>query len=137
MIIYDLKCGKNHKFEGWFNDRVAFEAQRSEKLISCPVCGSSDVEIVPSTISILGKDMRTEQEKSKEISPMKAIQLFQEYLTKNFDDVGEKFAEVAMKIHKGEEEKRNIKGTTTKEDEETLKDAGVQFYKVSVPKLDS
>ena len=138
MIIYDLKCDKSHKFEGWFNDRAAFEDQKAGKLISCPICGSSDVDIVPSSISILGKDvMRTETEKTKEISPMKAIQLFQEYLSKNFDDVGEKFAEVAMKIHKGEEEKRNIKGTTTKEDEETLKDAGVQFYKVSVPKLDS
>jgi hypothetical protein len=138
VIIYDLKCDKSHKFEGWFNDRAAFEDQKTGKLISCPICGSSDVDIVPSSISILGKDvMRTEMEKAKEIPPMKAIHLFQEYLSKNFDDVGEKFAEVAMKIHKGEEEKRNIKGTTTKEDEETLKDAGVQFYKVSVPKLDS
>lgn len=137
MIIYDLKCDKHHQFEGWFNDRAAFEVQKTKKLISCPVCGSSRVEMVPSTISIVGKDVRVEQEQSKEISPIKAMQLFQEFLNRNFDDVGDKFAEVAMKIHKGDEEKRNIKGTTTKEDEETLKEAGVQFYKVSVPKLDS
>jgi hypothetical protein len=135
VIIYDLKCEKNHKFEGWFNDRSAYETQKAGHLITCPICGSSKVEMVPSTISILGKE--TETGKSKEISPLKAVQLFQDFLNKNFDDVGEKFAEVAMKIQSGEEEKRNIKGTTTKEEEEQLKEAGVQFYKVSVPKLDS
>jgi len=138
VIIYDLKCDKNHKFEGWFNDRAAYEAQKSSKLITCPVCGSSGVEMVPSTISILGKDVKhVDSEKSRDVGPLKAIQLFQEYLSKNFDDVGEKFAEVALKIHKGEEERRNIKGTTTKEEEETLREAGVDFVKVSVPKLDS
>ena len=30
MIIYDLKCKKNHKFEGWFKDRTAFEEQKNE-----------------------------------------------------------------------------------------------------------
>ncbi len=138
MIIYDLKCDKNHKFEGWFNDRAAFESQKSKKLITCPICGSSGVEMVPSTIAILGKDFReSEQGKSKEVSPLKAIQLFQEYLSKNFDEVGDKFAEVALKIHSGEEGRRNIKGTTTKEDEDALREAGVQFFKISVPKLDS
>jgi hypothetical protein len=138
VIIYDLKCDKNHKFEGWFNDRAAYEAQKSGKLITCPVCGSAGVDMVPSTISIMGRDVKdTGHGKPKEISPLKAVQLFQEYINKNFDDVGEKFAEVAMKIHKGEEERRNIKGTTTKEDEDTLKEAGVEFFKISVPKLDS
>jgi len=138
VIIYDLKCEKNHKFEGWFNDRAAYEAQKARKLITCPICGSSGVEMVPSTISIMGKDMKdVGQGKSKEISPLKAVQLFQEFINRNFDDVGDRFAEVAMKIHKGEEERRNIKGTTTKEDEESLKEAGVEFFKISVPKLDS
>jgi hypothetical protein len=135
VIIYDLKCEKRHKFEGWFNDRSAYEAQKAGDLLTCPICGSSKVEMVPSTISILGKE--TDAGKSKEITPLKAVQIFQEFLNKNFDDVGEKFAEVALKIQNGEEERRNIKGTTTNEEEEQLKEAGVQFYKVTVPKLDS
>jgi hypothetical protein len=138
VIIYDLKCDKNHKFEGWFNDRAAYEGQKARKLITCPICGSSGVEMVPSTISIMGRETKDAgQGKSKEISPLKAVQLFQEFINRNFDDVGDKFAEVALKIHKGEEERRNIKGTTTKEDEDTLKEAGVEFFKISVPKLDS
>ncbi|MDD2672363.1 MAG: DUF1178 family protein, partial [Syntrophales bacterium] len=66
MIIYDLRCVKNHGFEGWFKDRSAFEEQKSEKLIACPVCGSSDVAMVPSSISILGKEIRNAEKQGKE-----------------------------------------------------------------------
>ena len=138
MIIYDLKCEKDHKFEGWFKDRQAFENQRSQKLINCPVCGSFDVEMVPSTITIMGKDVRTSgRETVEELSMAKAIKIFHEYLNKNFDDVGDKFYEVALKIHHREEKGRNIKGTTTESEEETLRDEGIQFFKIPVTKLDS
>jgi hypothetical protein len=138
MIIYDLKCEKGHKFEGWFKDRSAFENQKSQKLITCPVCGNADVEMVPSTISIMAKDVRTSKRGSaEEFSLPRALGLFREYLNKNFDDVGPKFAEVALKIHQGEEEKRNIKGTTTENEEVTLREEGVQFFKIPVPKFDS
>ncbi|MEA1935813.1 MAG: DUF1178 family protein [Thermodesulfobacteriota bacterium] len=138
MIIYDLKCDKDHTFEGWFNDRAAFEDQKTRKLITCPICGSSEVEMVPSSVTIMGKDLAESRGKSsKDISPIKALQLFHEYLDKNFSDVGNKFAEIALKIHRGEEDKKNIKGTTTKSEEETLKEEGVQFIKVPIPKFDS
>ncbi len=138
MIIYDLKCEKNHKFEGWFNDRTAFEDQKIQKLITCPICGSSEVEMLLSSVSIMGKDIEESKEKSlKDLSPIKALQLFHEYLDKNFDDVGDKFANIAVKMHRGEEDRRNIKGTTTKTEEETLKEEGVKFIKVPIPKFDS
>lgn len=138
VIIYDLKCENNHKFEGWFKDRAAFERQKGEKLIACPVCGSDDVEMMLSSIAIMGKDTKVpKKEKSKEISPMKALQNFHEYINKAFEDVGANFAEVAMKMHYGEEDKKNIKGTTTKSEEENLKEEGIQFLKIPLPKFDS
>ena len=137
MIIYDLRCAKSHNFEGWFKDRSAFEEQKTGKLITCPVCGSSDVAMVPSSISILGKEIRNPEKQGKEFQPPKALQLFHEFLDKNFEEVGTKFTEIALKIKSGEEEKRNIKGTTTKEEEEILKEAGVEFVKIPVPKFDS
>ena len=137
MIIYDLRCERNHNFEGWFKSRAAFEEQKIKKLIVCPVCGASDVNMVPSSISIMAKDVKEPVRRAKEISPLKALQYFHEFLDKNFEEVGSKFAEIALKIHSGEEDKRNIKGTTTKEEEEVLKEAGVQFIKVPVPKFDS
>jgi hypothetical protein len=138
MIIYDLRCEKGHKFEGWFNDRSAFEKQQSEKQIICPACGSSAVGMVPSTISIMARDIRASDKKDfEELSLPKALKLFHEFLDKNFDDVGKKFTEVALRIHHGEEESRNIKGVTTESEEETLKEEGIQFLKIPVPKFDS
>lgn len=138
MIIYDLKCEKDHKFEGWFKDRLAYEEQKAQKLIACPICGSVQIEMVISSISIMGKDARSSKRDSvKELSPMKAIKIFHEYIEKNFENVSDKFADIALKIHHGEEERRNIRGTTTEREEEILREEGVEFFKIPIPKFDS
>jgi len=138
VIIYDLKCEKGHAFEGWFQDQLAWNLQKSQKLVSCPVCSSSNIEIVPSSVTIMGKDSRAASKlQEKEVSPIKALQALHQYIDKNFEDVGDKFAEVALKIHCGEEEKRNIKGTTTPQEENSLKEEGVQFIKIPMLKMDS
>jgi hypothetical protein len=59
------------------------------------------------------------------------------FIENNFEDVGNKFADVALKIHCGEEEKRNIKGTTTLQEEDSLREEGVRFIKIPMPKMDS
>jgi len=138
VIIYDLKCENGHTFEGWFKDRETWVSQNSRKLIACPICNGTQVEIVPSSITIMGKNSRPENKlPNKEISPAAAIRMLHQYIDKNFEDVGDKFAEVALKIHYGEEEKRNIKGTSTAEEEENLKEEGVKFIKIPAIKLDS
>ena len=138
MIIFDLKCDNGHKFDGWFKDRQAFIEQNSQKLVACPICNSCGVEIIPSSVTIMGKDSRSAGKvEGKEISPVKALQMLRQYVDKNFEDVGNKFAEVALKIHFGEEEKRNIKGTTTPQEDDNLREEGVQFIKISLPKMDS
>lgn len=138
MIIYDLKCEKGHSFEGWFKDRENWIFQSSQKLVCCPVCNSSTIEIVPSSISIMGKDTKKDNAlQNKEISPLTALKMLQQYVDKNFEDVGDKFAEIALKIHYGDEEHRNIKGTSTPEEEKNLKEEGVEFLKIPIIKMDS
>ena len=138
MIIYDLKCEKGHTFEGWFKDQQTWALQNSQKLVSCPVCNSSNIEMIPSSITIMGKDLRAADKlKEKEISPVGVLKMLHKYIDKNFEDVGDKFAEIALKIHYGDEEKRNIKGTSTPQEEENLKEEGVQFIKVPLLKMDS
>jgi hypothetical protein len=138
VIIYDLKCEKGHRFEGWFKDQQNWILQNSQKLVSCPVCNSSNIEMIPSSITILGKDSRVAGKlKEKEFSPAGALKMLHQYIDKNFEDVGDKFAEIALKIHYGNEEKRNIKGTSTPQEEENLKEEGVQFIKVPFLKMDS
>ena len=139
MIIYDLKCEKKHKFEGWFKDLAAFEQQKAEKLITCPLCGSSDVSMVPSSIAVMGKSKELKERKANaaEVSPQKMLEMIHDFVTKNFDNVGERFAEVALKIHRGEETKHNIRGVTTDKEEEMLREEGVDFVKIPVPRFDS
>ena len=137
MIIYDLKCENAHKFEGWFQDRKAFEEQKDQKLISCPICGSSNAQIAPSSLTVVSRDNKAEKAKSEEISPLQALHMLSEFIDKNFEDVGASFAEVATRIHNGEETERNIKGTTTRDEEESLREEGIHFIKIPVPKFDS
>jgi hypothetical protein len=48
--------------------------------------------------------------------------------------VGVDFAKEALKIHFGESKKRNIRGTTTAEEETLLKTEGVPFLKIPIVK---
>lgn len=138
MIIYDLKCKRSHQFEGWFKDRAAFEEQKDHNLITCPVCGEAGAEIVPTTLAILGRDAKESQRKQTgALTTSKALQRLQEFIDKNFDDVGETFSEVAVRIHDGDEDARNIKGTTTPQEEQMLREKGVPFFKIPVMKFDS
>ena len=138
MIIYDLKCEKGHSFEGWFKDRETLVLQNSLKLVSCPVCNSTSIEIVPSSITIMGKDMQTENKSQKKEMPQTVtLKMLHQYIDKNFEDVGDKFAEIALKIHYGDEGKRNIKGTSTPQEEENLREEGVKFFKIPMLKMDS
>ncbi|MEE9195567.1 MAG: DUF1178 family protein, partial [Alphaproteobacteria bacterium] len=47
MILFDLRCAKDHEYEAWFRDSASFEAQSAAGEITCPVCGGSDVEKAP------------------------------------------------------------------------------------------
>ena len=134
MIAYDLQCTKGHTFEGWFEDRKAYLDQKKKGLITCPVCNDNAVDIVPSTFAIksgppsIVKDLAAEKASLEKIGK-EAI----EFVEKNFDDVGADFAKEALKIHYGATEPRNIRGVSTKEEEKTLKDEGVQFIKIPMP----
>lgn len=132
MIIYDLACDRNHAFEGWFQDRASFERQRDQQQIECPVCGSLAVEMVPSTIMIRGKQDQPALREESSPSPTAVLKVLHDFIDRNFDNVGKHFAATAIKIHRGEEPKRNIRGSTTEREE------GIEFMKIPVPpKLDS
>ena len=134
MIAYDLQCTKGHAFEGWFEDRKAYLDQKKKGLITCPICNVTSVDIVPSTFAIksgapsISKDLAAEKA-SLEKTEQEAI----EFVKNNFDDVGADFAKEALKIHYGAAEPRNIRGVSTKEEEKTLEDEGIQFIKIPMP----
>ena len=130
MIAFDLICSNGHLFECWFKDRASFEEQQSSGIINCPVC--NDTQVVRAFSPFMIK--KNGERKKEEENTYKALQLVQEYLDKHFEEVGADFAKEALKIHYGEAEGRNIKGTATTEEEVILKEEGVQFLKVPIVK---
>ena len=45
MIVFDLHCkNTSHVFEIWFGSSSDYEDQKARGLISCPYCGSVEVD---------------------------------------------------------------------------------------------
>lgn len=135
MIAYDLQCRNGHRFEGWFEDAKAFDRQRKLGQVTCPVCDDSEVARIPSTFAIKGikgGGSRPPQLRSAGEAALMA-QAVMNYVESNFDNVGAEFAKEALKIHYGVTESRNIRGTSTAQEEETLRQEGVEFFKVPLP----
>ena len=132
MIAYDLQCVNGHAFEGWFEDRQAYQDQKKKKLIACPACDTTQVSRIPSTFAI--KSSPIPQKVSLEEENLKKVgKEIVDFVDKNFDDVGCDFAKEALKIHYGVEEPRNIRGVSTKEEEKMLKEEGIDFLKIPMP----
>ena len=130
MIAFDLVCSNGHRFECWFRDGASFEEQKVAGMINCPVCHDDDVEKVFSSVTI----RKHRDGKKAEMTAGDVFRLVQEYVDKNFEDVGLDFTKEALKIHYGDAEKRNIKGVTTPPQEKLLKEEGVQFFKIPIVK---
>lgn len=134
MIAYDLQCSRGHLFEGWFDDLKAFEEQQEKGLITCPVCSDAAVRRMPSTFAIRSAD--AVPPKGGDAGHLTREQVrgqIVDFVRKNFDDVGTDFAKEALKIHYGVEEPRNIRGTSTQQEEETLRKEGIEFFKIPMP----
>jgi len=132
MIAFDLQCKNNHTFEGWFEDSQAYEEQQKKGLITCPVCNDTNVFKVLSTFAIKSTSPLPKID-GNEVALAKITEEITDYVEKNFDDVGTDFSKEALKIHYGASEPRNIRGISTKLEEKTLKDEGVQFFKLPIP----
>ena len=131
MIAFDLQCANGHTFEGWFEDADAYEDQRKQGLINCPVCNDVSIARIPSTFAIKNTaSPSTANLSDHQVALMALNQKISEYVEKNFDDVGTNFASEALKIHYGVAEPRNIRGVSSESEEKTLREEGVEFFKV-------
>ena len=129
MIAFDLECSNGHTFEGWFKDGEAFEEQCAEGLISCPTCNDTNVRRILSPVAIRSSS-RSPVQANTGIDYERLAREVVNYINRNFDNVGPDFAKEALKIHYGVTEKRNIRGVATDEEEKTLQEEGVEFFKL-------
>lgn len=136
MIAFDLECSKGHMFEGWFNNTPSFEEQNTKKLISCPYCNDTRIRKVISPVAMKTSSKPDENKDAGATDYRRLAREVVDYFNKNFDDVGPNFTKEALKIHYGVTEKRNIKGSATDVEEKMLKEEGIEFFKVPIPKID-
>ncbi|GAA0536420.1 hypothetical protein FHS83_003324 [Rhizomicrobium palustre] len=54
MIVYTLKCDKDHHFEEWFTSSSRFDEMAEKGEIACPECHSHHVEKAPMAPSLSG-----------------------------------------------------------------------------------
>jgi len=132
MIIFDLQCVNDHRFEGWFKNSSEFESQLTSTMIHCPVCGTEQVAKVPSASHLnLGKAASqqaiTLSDKPAPVTPDMNLLLrnLHDHIKQNFEDVGNEFATEAKRMHYGEIEERNIRGNATKNEVEELHEEGI------------
>jgi hypothetical protein len=139
MIVYDLKCQKKHVFEAWFRDSSAYETQAASGKVVCPECGSKKVSKAPMAPNVARVQSPSNSEQRQQAAQaLKMLREVREQVEKNCDNVGDKFAEEARKIHYGETKARAIYGNASKEEAEELHDEGVEFGVIPwVPRTDA
>ena len=124
MILYRLNCKHGHEFESWFPGSDAFVTQKERGLVTCAVCGSTDVERALMSPSVASKKA-TAPSLSPQTEKETAIAEMRRKIEANSDYVGRDFANEARRIHLGEADARGIWGEASRDEAKALKDEGI------------
>lgn len=132
MIRYALRCSEAHEFEAWFASSAAYDAQARRGQIVCPQCGSKNVTkgvMAPNIVPASGGGKGRPQDGA--MTPDEALALrrkLREHVEKSAENVGDRFAAEARKIHYEEAEPRGIYGSATAGEAKELHEEGVAFH---------
>ena len=137
MKVLNLQCSHTHSFEGWFASEDDFQSQLARGLVECPLCGDNQVTKMLSAPRLnLGavepaarQDVVSMPDASLQAAWMKMVR----HVMANTDDVGERFAEEARRIHYGETEERSIRGQASREETEALIEEGIGVLPLPIP----
>ena len=141
MKVLDLECCQSHVFEGWFDSEEDFLSQRGRSLIECPICGTASVSKKLSAPRLSLAKIASESSQPQEtVALAGAEQTLQaawmslaRRVLASTDDVGERFAEEARKIHYGESKERGIRGKASREETESLLEEGIAVMQLPLP----
>ncbi len=157
MKVLDLHCPHGHLFEGWFASEDDFQRQ----LVLCPVCGRSDItkRLSAPRINLGAKPAATPPAAAAEpaaaasaasaaavpspsmppqareqLQAMQAAWLkWSRQVAQQTEDVGERFADEARRMHYGETDERAIRGKASPEQAMQLLDEGIAVLPLALP----
>lgn len=139
MKVLNLHCSHDHAFEGWFGSEDDFQSQLGRGLVECPICGDTAVTKLPSAPRLnLGAQPGAAPKQDMVSMPDQEMQKawleMVRHVMANTEDVGEKFADEARKIHYGESEERGIRGQASAEQARELLEEGIGVLPLPIPK---
>ena len=161
MKVLDLLCDADHRFEGWFASEEDFQSQMERALVQCPMCGSAHIrkglsaprlnlrassskEPASARMAKASEDAAPapQQDVSNRPPPTPAELQSQlqdawlraaRHVIANTENVGERFAQEARRIHYGDAPERGIRGQASAEETAELVEEGIDVMPFVLP----
>ncbi|GAB3547286.1 DUF1178 family protein [Noviherbaspirillum agri] len=124
MKVYNLCCENDHRFEGWFSSEEDFKVQSDARGIECPVCGNHVVKRLPAAPRLNLSGAPAPQSDAVAEVQAQVLGMIRQ-IAANSEDVGDRFAEEARRIHYSEAPERAIRGVATSTECEALIEEGI------------
>jgi hypothetical protein len=135
MKVVDLRCRSGHRFEGWFASDDDFLDQNGRGLIECPLCADKVIVRLPSAprLNLSGaREPEAATPQTEQTLQARWLQVVR-HVIENTEDVGERFADEARRIHYGETAERAIRGQASVDEREALRDEGIEVHPLPLP----
>jgi hypothetical protein len=129
MILFKLRCGAGHEFEAWFRDGATYERQAPRGLIACSTCGDTAIVKAPMAPRLGRSSAGADASPSPE-QVRRMLQQLRQHVETHCDDVGDRFAEEARRIERGDAVRRGIYGEATDEEVQALTEDGIEVARV-------
>jgi hypothetical protein len=135
MKVLNLRCANGHGFEGWFGSDDEYIEQNGRQGIECPLCADRVITRLPSAprLNLSGAKPPVPPQEPKPADLQAAWLATARRLLETTEDVGEHFAEEARRIHYGEVQARGIRGHTTPEQRDALREEGIEIVALPLP----
>jgi hypothetical protein len=129
MIVFELVCTHEHRFEGWFASTEDFDRQCQRGLLSCPVCADPKIEKLPS--ARIGGFAAATSAADMPNARMRLSEL-RNAIIAHTEDVGPRFTEEARRMHYDETPKRAIRGVATTTETQELIEEGIDVFPLPI-----
>jgi hypothetical protein len=128
VIRYALVCEHEHGFEAWFGSSSAYDDQAARGLVECPLCGTTEVRKQIMAPAVAGTREAASPEAAAQMRSMvmEAAGKVREHVEKNFEHVGDRFAQEARDIHDGLSPDRGIYGEASPREVRALAEDGIK-----------
>ena len=151
MIKYLLNCKSTYcsgedEFDGWFKSIEAYENQKKQGLINCPICGSDKVVKSLTTPNLKINKNKTSEDQNKTYKTSKSkrnflasenldnistlLRTLKKEVQKNSTFVGNEFVSQVRSMREGKIKEKPIHGQGTNKEIQELRDEGIDVVNI-------